>query len=74
MHGMFRISRNPMYLGMMLMLVAWSFCLSSWLALLGPLFFVLYMTYFQIVPEEQRLRFVFGLAYETYLKSVRRWL
>lgn len=72
--GIYRITRNPMYVGMALILLAWAVFLSSAWALLGPLVFVLYITRFQIKPEERALAARFGRSYADYLASVRRWL
>lgn len=72
--GIFAVTRNPMYLGLTLLLVAWAFRLMSPIAFLGPLVFVLYMTRFQIVPEERALSTKFGEAYDDYRRRVRRWI
>ena len=72
--GIYRISRNPMYLGFALMLLALAVQLDSVLALLGVPLFVLYMNRFQIKPEERLLTAKFGAEYETYLGKVRRWI
>lgn len=63
-----------MYLGLLFVLVAWAFFLSSYWALLGPLAFVLYMNRFQIAPEERVLLGMFGPGYAAYKARVRRWL
>jgi len=72
--GIFRISRNPMYLGMLLALVAWALFLANPVTLAGPVLFVLFMNRFQIVPEERALTALFGDGYRVYLGRVRRWL
>jgi len=72
--GIYRITRNPMYLGGALILLAWAVFLSSVWALLGPLAFMLYISRFQIVPEERVLSSIFGAAYSEYQAKVRRWL
>ena len=72
--GVYRFTRNPMYLGLSLVLVAWAFFLFSPWALLGPLVFVLYINRFQIEPEERALAALFGATFTTYTKNVRRWL
>ena len=72
--GIFRVSRNPMYLGLLFVLVGWAVFLSSAWALLGVAGFVLYMSRFQIAPEERALSSVFGGEYASYKSSVRRWL
>ncbi len=72
--GIFRLSRNPMYLGLLFMLIAWADYLDNFLAFSGALFFILYVTRFQILPEERILLDKFGEDYQNYLNSVRRWL
>ena len=71
--GIYRFTRNPMYLAFLLALVAWAVFLGNVVAALLPLCFVLYMNRFQIAPEEQALRARFGAPYEAYLRTVRRW-
>jgi len=72
--GIYGRSRNPMYLGMLLVLVAWG----AWLANLASLAltagFVAYLNRFQIGPEERVMARNFGAAYAEYLCQVRRWL
>jgi protein-S-isoprenylcysteine O-methyltransferase Ste14 len=72
--GIFRFTRNPMYLGDVLLLLAWAILLSSPLALLGALAFWLYIGRFQIRPEEEALRTLFGTAYAEYTSKVPRWI
>lgn len=72
--GIFRHTRNPMYLGMCLILIAWALWLAEPLALAGPALFVLYMNRFQIGPEENAMRALFGAEYADYQRAVRRWL
>ncbi|HTE39818.1 MAG TPA: isoprenylcysteine carboxylmethyltransferase family protein [Steroidobacteraceae bacterium] len=72
--GVFRISRNPMYVGFAFFLLAWAAFLAAPWALFGVLGFVLYMIYFQIAPEEQALAALFGPEYAAYQAKVRRWL
>jgi protein-S-isoprenylcysteine O-methyltransferase Ste14 len=71
--GVYSYTRNPMYLGMLLVLFAWAVYLSSIWSLLGPLLFALYITRFQILPEERVLAGLFGAAFAAYKKRVRRW-
>lgn len=72
--GIYRFSRNPMYLGFLLALAGLSALLANWAsALLIPVF-VAYMNRFQIQPEERALRQRFGQEFETYSSTVRRWL
>lgn len=72
--GIYRVSRNPMYLGLLCLLLAMAVFSGTLSALLIVPAFVWYMTEFQIKPEEEALKNVFGTDYETYLKSVRRWI
>lgn len=72
--GIYRYTRNPMYLGFLLLLLAWAAALSNVLALVSVLAYVLYMNRFQIVPEERMLASRFARDYEEYRASVRRWL
>lgn len=72
--GVYRVTRNPMYLGMLLVLLAWGVALKSPVALLVVAGFVLYMNRFQISPEERALRTRFGKAFDDYCRGVRRWL
>ncbi len=72
--GVYRWTRNPMYLGLLLALAGWSIFLANLAALAGLPLFVAYMNRFQIGPEERALSAKFGPAYASYLVSVRRWL
>jgi len=72
--GFYRFSRNPMYLGMLLLLVAWLLWLGTPLALLPIGGFLWFLTRYQIVPEEKILREKFGADYDAYCKRVRRWM
>jgi protein-S-isoprenylcysteine O-methyltransferase Ste14 len=72
--GVYRFTRNPMYLGIVCLLVAWAVFLSSGWALLGAVAFVLYITRFQITPEERALAKLFGSEFAAYQARVRRWL
>jgi protein-S-isoprenylcysteine O-methyltransferase Ste14 len=72
--GPFRFSRNPMYVGFTLMLLAWAAWLASPWVIAGPVLFALYLTRWQIVPEERALRARFGGAFAAYEAQVRRWL
>lgn len=72
--GIYRVSRNPMYVGMCFLLLAWAVHLSALLPLAGPVIYVLYITRFQIQPEERVLGQLFGEQYSRYAARVRRWL
>lgn len=72
--GIFQVSRNPMYLGMVLAIIAWCIYLQAPIALLGVVGFVLYMNRFQIEPEERAMQKLFGEEFTEYCDSVRRWI
>lgn len=72
--GVYRITRNPMYLGMLLVLLAWTSLLAAPWTLLGPVAFALYITRFQIAPEERVLQSMFGDTFTAYKARVRRWM
>ncbi|WP_443694132.1 methyltransferase family protein [Pseudomonas sp.] len=72
--GVYRYTRNPMYLGFATVLIAWSILLAWPPALLGVLGFVMYMNIFQIGPEERALTSLFGREFTRYCSQVRRWL
>jgi protein-S-isoprenylcysteine O-methyltransferase Ste14 len=72
--GIYRWTRNPMYLGFLLALIGVASWLASPPALLVLLPFVLYMNRFQIVPEERALAARFAGSFDEYRRCVRRWL
>lgn len=72
--GMYQFTRNPMYVGLTILLIGWGVYLGSLSPfLLIPLFMVV-LTVQQIIPEEKVLEKLFGKQYIEYKKSVRRWL
>lgn len=72
--GIFRLSRNPLYLSLLLLLVAYAIRLGSWIEWLGPVLFLAYVTRFQIIPEERSLGEKFGDVYAAYKHRTRRWI
>jgi protein-S-isoprenylcysteine O-methyltransferase Ste14 len=72
--GLYHFSRNPMYLGMALVLFGWAFFLLNALSIAFVALFVFYIDRFQIVPEERALSALFGTEYDSYRAGVRRWL
>ena len=72
--GVYALSRNPMYLGGLIMLLGWAVFLSNALAFLLLPGYVLYINRFQIAPEERALTALFGQQYAAYQVRVRRWL
>lgn len=71
--GVYRISRNPMYLGLLCCLMALACYLGGPWVWLGPLLLLGWLTRFQILPEEHALRARFGIPYVQYCRRVRRW-
>lgn len=72
--GVYRRSRNPMYLGLLLALAGWGIYLSNLYALLLGFTFVPYMNRFQIRPEERAMERAYGEEFREYCRRVRRWL
>lgn len=72
--GIFAYSRNPMYLGLFLLLFGYAYWHQNLLAILLSFGFILYMNRFQILPEERALEMLFGAEYLDYKQKVRRWL
>jgi len=72
--GIFRLSRNPVYLGDLLILTALAVWLGNPINFAPLLLFVWYINRFQIIPEERALKKIFGETYVAYCSSVRRWL
>jgi protein-S-isoprenylcysteine O-methyltransferase Ste14 len=73
-HGIFSVSRNPMYVGFTLILVGWAILLGAITPLPVPLIFAAYISRFQIEPEERALILKFGETYLKYSRSTPRWL
>jgi len=72
--GFFKITRNPMYLGMLLFLLGLSIYNGLIVGLIFLPLFVGYITYFQIIPEENAMLEIFGEEFKVYMKKVRRWI
>lgn len=72
--GIYGVSRNPMYLGFLLVLAAWAVHLSNAASALLLPGFVMYMNRFQIEPEERTLLAKFGATFAQYMSRVRRWV
>lgn len=73
-HGLHRVSRNPMYVGQVLLLAAWALYLGHAIAALCVPLQVAWLTRFQILPEERALEARFGAAWRAYRARVPRWL
>ena len=72
--GTYKITRNPMYLGMLLIIISFAFYKASIISLILIPFFIFYINKFQIEPEEIEMRKKFGKEYEDYCKKVDRWI
>ena len=72
--GVYRFTRNPMYVALTCLLVSWAAYLAAPWSLIGPPIFVLFITRFQIVPEERAMTAKFGAIYTDYKQRVRRWI
>jgi protein-S-isoprenylcysteine O-methyltransferase Ste14 len=72
--GIYRRTRNPMYLGFFLILAGRAIASASISAILVLAAFVIYMNRFQIKPEERALRSIFGSAFNDYCAETRRWI
>lgn len=71
--GLYKYSRNPMYLALLLILLGWCLWLGNAFNLILAALFVKYMNVFQIIPEEEILIQIFGKEYRQYCTKVRRW-
>ena len=71
--GLYNYSRNPMYLALLIILLAWGLWLGNAFNTIVAASFVAYMNKFQILPEEEVLKSKFGKEYEKYMIKVRRW-
>ncbi len=72
--GIYAYTRNPMYLGMFLVIMGWAIRMDGLLPILVTLLFIPYMTRFQIAPEEWAMMSLFDGAFEEYRSRVRRWM
>lgn len=72
--GIYSRTRNPMYLGMALILLGWTVILGHPAGLAATALFIIYIDVFQIRPEERALQALFGEAFTSYCARVRRWI
>ncbi len=72
--GLYRFTRNPMYLGMAMILFAAALSTGQVITLVIPVAFLVYMTRYQIIPEETFLRSRYGRTFDDYASRVRRWI
>ena len=72
--GMYRYSRNPMYLGLVLLNIAATIFFGTWFGIIIAATFIFLLNLLQIIPEEEALLDIFGEEYIEYKKKVRRWI
>tara|TARA_X000000368_G_scaffold408227_1_gene388613 strand:- start:586 stop:906 length:321 start_codon:yes stop_codon:yes gene_type:complete len=72
--GIFKFSRNPMYLGMLIILLSTSFKFNLIGGMIISLFFYIFITKFQIIPEEEAMNELFGDKFTQYSNTTRRWI
>ena len=72
--GLYKYSRNPMYLGFAFCLLAWAALIGSYISLVGVPVFIWYITKYQIIPEESVLESKFADSFVEYKNKVRRWI
>ncbi len=72
--GVFKYSRNPMYLGMVFILLALSLRFNIVGGILFTFIFIMYITKFQIIPEEAAMKSIFGEDFNKYKNKTRRWI
>ena len=72
--GMYRYSRNPMYLGLVLLTIATTIFFGTWVGVVIVVAFIFLLNFLQIIPEEEALHDIFGEEYVEYQKKVRRWI
>jgi protein-S-isoprenylcysteine O-methyltransferase Ste14 len=73
-NGVFKYSRNPMYLGMLFILLGLTFKFNLIGGLLFTSIFMIFISIFQIKPEEAAMEKLFDQEWKDYIKNVRRWL
>lgn len=73
-NGIYKYSRNPMYVGFSFFLLAWAALIGSYISLIGLPIFIYYITKYQIIPEEIVLEKKFGESFIKYKNKVRRWI
>jgi len=72
--GVYKYTRNPMYLGLLIILFSWGLYLGNFISMLLLPIFVWYITVFQIIAEEEILENIFNEKYNQYKQKVRRWI
>ena len=73
-NGIFKLSRNPMYLGMAVILASVAVFFNIIGGIISMALFCLYITKFQIIPEEKAMKELFAQDFERYMQATRRWI
>ena len=73
-NGIFKLSRNPMYLGMAVILASVAVFFNIIGGIIFMALFSLYITKFQIIPEEKAMKELFAQDFEQYMQATRRWI
>ena len=73
-NGIFKLSRNPMYLGMAVILASVAVLFNIIGGIIFMALFCLYITKFQIIPEEKAMKELFAQDFEQYMQATRRWI
>ncbi|MEO9885835.1 MAG: isoprenylcysteine carboxylmethyltransferase family protein [Balneola sp.] len=73
-NGVYKYTRNPMYFGLLIVLIACAMYFGSGYSFLMIPIFIWYMNTYQIKPEEEILIQLFGDEYKEYQQKVRRWI
>lgn len=73
-NGIYKYTRNPMYLGLLILLIACGVYFGNGYSFLMIPIFIWYMNTYQIIPEEEMLINLFGDEYKEYQQKVRRWI
>ena len=72
-HGLYRYTRNPMYVGVLTVLIAWVVLFQAWPLLLYALAVGTFFHLFIVLYEEPHLQKLFGSEYTDYRARVGRW-
>jgi protein-S-isoprenylcysteine O-methyltransferase Ste14 len=73
-NGIFKLSRNQMYLGMAVILASVAVFFNIIGGIISMALFCLYITKFQIIPEEKAMKELFAQDFEQYMQATRRWI
>lgn len=72
--GIYSHTRNPMYIGMFILLIGFGLSLGNLLTIIAPLAFLVIVNFYHIPKEEELMKETFGETYLNYCRSVKRWI